>query len=132
MRFTLAQIEAYFWTARLGSLGRAASHLHLAQPTISLRLRDLEHALAVKLFERRGRGLALTAAGLALLPRATALIEEADRIALQADQAIISGSIRVGFAEGFAVTCLPALLETVRADFPLLKAEYVVAIAYEL
>jgi DNA-binding transcriptional LysR family regulator len=132
MRFTIAQIEAFFWTARLGSLSRAASHLHMAQPTISLRLRDLETALAVRLFARNGRGLSLTADGLALLPRASALLEEADRITLQTDPAVVTGSVRVGFAEGFAMTCLPTLLETVRTDYPLLKAEYVVSISYEL
>ena len=132
MRFTLAQMEAFYWTSRLGSLGRAVSHLHLAQPTVSLRLRDLENALKIKLFERSGRGLKPTAEGLALMPRATAIIEEAEQISLQADPAAVTGSIRVGFAEGFAVTGLPALLETVRADYPLLKAEYVVAISYEL
>jgi DNA-binding transcriptional LysR family regulator len=45
MRFTIAQLEAFFWTARLGSLSKAASYLHMSQPTISLRLRDLEVAL---------------------------------------------------------------------------------------
>jgi DNA-binding transcriptional LysR family regulator len=132
MRFTIAQLEAFFWTARLGSLSKAASHLHMSQPTISLRLRDLEQALNLKLFQRKGRGLAPTAEGFALLPRAAALLEEADRIMLQTDPAVVTGSIRVGFAEGFAMTCLPALLETVRADYPLLKAEYVVSISYEL
>jgi DNA-binding transcriptional LysR family regulator len=104
----------------------------MSQPTISLRLRDLEQALDVRLFQRKGRGLAPTADGLALLPRAAALLEEADRIMLQTDPAVVTGSIRVGFAEGFAMTCLPTLLETVRADYPLLKAEYVVSISYEL
>jgi DNA-binding transcriptional LysR family regulator len=132
MRFTIAQLEAFFWTARLGSLSRAAGHLHMSQPTISLRLRDLENALDIKLFARNGRGLALTTDGLALLPRAAALLEEADRIMLQTDPAVVTGSVRVGFAEGFAMTCLPALLETVRTDYPLLKAEYVVSISYEL
>lgn len=132
MRFTIAQLQAFFWTARLGSLSKAASHLHMSQPTISLRLRDLENALNVRLFERNGRGLALSPDGLTLLPRAAALLEEADRITLQTDPAVVTGSIRVGFAEGFAMTCLPALLETVRTDYPMLKAEYVVSISYEL
>ncbi|CAN5149697.1 hypothetical protein BH10PSE8_BH10PSE8_11830 [soil metagenome] len=123
MRFTIAQLEAFFWTARLGSLSRAAGHLHMSQPTISLRLRDLERALNVELFQRKGRGLAPTVEGLALLPRAAALLEEADRIMLQTDPAVVTGNIRVGFAEGFEMTCLPTLLETVRADYPLLKAE---------
>ena len=132
MRFTIAQLEAFFWTAQLGSLSKASGHLHLAQPTVSLRLRDLERTLGVKLFQKNGRGLALTAEGIALIPRAGALLEEADRIRLQSDPAAISGSIRIGFADGFAVTCLPKLLELVRHDYPLLKPEYVVAMSYEL
>jgi DNA-binding transcriptional LysR family regulator len=132
MRFTIAQLEAFFWTAQLGALSKAAGHLHMAQPTISLRLRDLENALGVTLFQKNGRGVTLTPEGIALVPRAAALLEEADRIQLQTDAAAISGSIRVGFAEGFAVTCLPKLLEVVRRDYPLLKPEYVVSITYEL
>jgi DNA-binding transcriptional LysR family regulator len=132
MRFTIAQLEAFFWTAQLGSLSKASGHLHLAQPTISLRLRDLEAVLGVKLFQKNGRGLTLTADGIALIPRAGALLEEADRIRLHSDPAAITGSIRVGFADGFAVTCLPRLLEVVRNDYPQLKPEYVVAMSYEL
>ena len=85
MRFTIAQIEAFFWTAQLGSLSKAAGRLHIAQPTISLRLKDLERALDVTLFQRSGRGLTLTPEGSFLVPRAAALLEEADRIMLQTD-----------------------------------------------
>lgn len=132
MRFTIAQIEAFFWTAQLGSLSKAAGRLHIAQPTISLRLKDLERALDVTLFRRSGRGLTLTPEGSFLVPRAAALLQEADRIMLQTDPDAISGSIRVGFAEGFATTCVPRLLEIVRRDYPLLKPEYIVSISYEL
>lgn len=54
----------YFWTvAREGSIARACDSLHLSQPTISAQIRALEKALKVKLFERRGRGLAMTETG---------------------------------------------------------------------
>ncbi len=54
----------YFYTvAREGSVARAAEALHLTQPTVSTQLRTLERALGERLFERRGRGLALTDAG---------------------------------------------------------------------
>src|ERR1041384_5202850 len=118
MRFTIAQLQAFFWTAQLGSLSKASAHLHLAQPTISLRLRDLEKALGAKLFQKNGRGLALTAEGIALVPRAGALREEPAPIRPQSDPAAIGGSIRIGFADGFAVTGLPKLLEIVRQDYP--------------
>jgi LysR family transcriptional activator of nhaA len=54
----------YFYTAaREGSISRASKVLHLTQPTISAQIHTLEEALAERLFERRGRGLALTEAG---------------------------------------------------------------------
>jgi LysR family transcriptional activator of nhaA len=54
----------YFYTvAREGSIARACAVLHLTQPTVSSQLRTLEGAFGEKLFERRGRGLALTETG---------------------------------------------------------------------
>ena len=54
----------YFWTtAREGSVTRAAERLSLAQPTLSAQIRSLETALGVRLFEKQGRGLAMTEAG---------------------------------------------------------------------
>src|SRR5215472_6511405 len=54
----------YFWAvAREGGVARACRKLHLAQPTISGQVRQLERDLGVKLFERAGRHLVLTEAG---------------------------------------------------------------------
>ena len=54
----------YFYTvAKEGSVSRAAKLLRLAQPTLSGQIRKLEHAFDEKLFERRGRTLALTEVG---------------------------------------------------------------------
>jgi len=51
----------YFWlVAREGSIARAAEQLHLAHPTISKQLRQLESALGEKLFDRVGRNLVMT------------------------------------------------------------------------
>lgn len=53
-----------FWTvASVGSIAKACPRLHLTQPTISGQLRELEHALGGKLFQKAGRGLTLTALG---------------------------------------------------------------------
>ena len=54
----------YFWTvARLGSIAKATSELHLTQPAISAQLRTLERALGEKLFMKSGRNLVLTDVG---------------------------------------------------------------------
>lgn len=54
----------YFWTvAREGSVRKACETLHLAQPTISGQLRQLEDSLGEKLFAKSGRGLVMTEVG---------------------------------------------------------------------
>jgi len=54
----------YFWAAaREGSVTRASEKLHISQPAVSAQIRELEQALAEKLFARSGRSLTLTEAG---------------------------------------------------------------------
>ena len=54
----------YFWTvAREHSVSKAATALHVAQPTVSAQLRSLERSLGHKLFDRQGRHLRLTPEG---------------------------------------------------------------------
>ena len=54
----------YFWTvAREGSIIKATQELHLTSQTISGQLRLLEEAIGEPLFNRVGRGLALTETG---------------------------------------------------------------------
>jgi DNA-binding transcriptional LysR family regulator len=127
MRVTLAQLEAFYWTAQLGSAQRAAQHLNLAQPTLSLRLKDLREAMGSEILERTGRGLRPTPEGRALLPRVAAIMAELRGISGQDPARDIAGPIRVGLAEGFAVTCLPPLLAALREDHPALQPEWVVS-----
>ncbi|MBV8651428.1 MAG: LysR family transcriptional regulator [Alphaproteobacteria bacterium] len=132
MRLTLAQLEAFFWTVQLGSAQRAAQHLNLAQPTMSLRLKELRIAMGAPLLERAGRSLRVTPEGRTLLPRAAAIMAELRGIRGHDPARDIAGPIRVGLAEGFAVTCLPPLLAALREDHPALQPEWVVSISASL
>lgn len=54
----------YFWAvARFGSISEASRQLHLSQPTVSAQIKTLEDSLGRRLFERVGRGIALTEEG---------------------------------------------------------------------
>ncbi len=54
----------YFWmVAKEGGIAPASKKLHLAVPTISGQIKELERALGEKLFLRQGRGLVLTEVG---------------------------------------------------------------------
>jgi LysR family transcriptional activator of nhaA len=54
----------YFWmVAREGSIAAATLKLGVSQPAVSSQIQRLERSLGEKLFEKSGRGLALTPAG---------------------------------------------------------------------
>ena len=54
----------YFWmVAREGSIAAATVKLGVSQPAVSSQIQRLERSLGEKLFEKSGRGLALTPAG---------------------------------------------------------------------
>lgn len=55
----------YFWVvAKEGNLTRAANRLLIAQSALSSQIKKLEYQLGKPLFEKEGRGLALTEAGM--------------------------------------------------------------------
>ncbi len=133
MRLTISQLEALFWTAKLGSVQKAAEHLNLAQPTVSLRLRSLQEDLRVDVLERAGRGVKLTSQGERLFLHAQTILAEAAKIqAGIANAAELTGSIKVGVFETFAVLCLPLLLQRLASLHPNLRLEVAVSNSYEL
>jgi len=64
----LNALRAFEAAARHLSLTRAAAELHVTAGALSHQIRGLEDLLGVKLFERRVRAIALTAAGKLLYP----------------------------------------------------------------
>src|SRR5688500_17704841 len=65
-RLPLNTLPAFRAVARLQNLRAAADELHLSHSAISQQIKLLEEQAGLELFERRGRGLVMTAAGLAL------------------------------------------------------------------
>jgi DNA-binding transcriptional LysR family regulator len=63
MQPTMRQLEMFLAVARAGSFRRAAEQVHLSQPALSQHVGELERGLGTRLFERRGRTVALTEAG---------------------------------------------------------------------
>ncbi|MGN5480054.1 LysR family transcriptional regulator [Cupriavidus basilensis] len=56
-------LRSFLAVAAAGSISRAAETLHIAQPALSLQIRQIEEALGVDLFTRSHRGVSITAAG---------------------------------------------------------------------
>jgi DNA-binding transcriptional LysR family regulator len=124
MRIQTGQLDAVRWIGRLGSFRAAAARLNLSQPTISMRVRELERHLGATLFDRSGYRAQLTEAGRELVryaERILSLAEEMEQHSTRAPQ--VTGPIRLGAADSFALTCLPALLAQLEQAFPALRVD---------
>ena len=94
----LTLLRAFVTVAREGNLTRAATHLHLTQPAVSLQIKHLQETLGVALFTRTSHGLALTRDGQALLPHAERALAAAGDV-LRAAAALrheVRGRLRIG------------------------------------
>lgn len=73
---TLRQLQIFVVAARHLSYARAAEELHLTPPAVSMQLKQLEDNAGLPLFERLGRGVALTGAGELLVHHALRVLGE--------------------------------------------------------
>jgi DNA-binding transcriptional LysR family regulator len=116
----LRHLRYFVAIAEEQSFTRAAERLWVAQPGLSTQIRRLEEELAVKLFERHARGVALTEAGEVLLERARTALAAAEncRATVSDLESGLIGAIRLGIATGMGWHLLPALLEDFGAARP--------------
>lgn len=125
--FNWTLLRSFLAVFRHGSTAAAARELGMQQPTLSRHLAELEHQLAVTLFERTAKGLHPTAAAQQILPHAQDMEARANRLclALQDLGAELSGTVRIYASQLIAITLLPPLLATLLREQPGLQIELV-------
>jgi len=127
VKFDWNRAKAFLVTAEEGSLSAAARALGMAQPTLGRQVDALEEELGVILFERVGRGFALTPSGLELLEHVRAMGLAANRVALAAagQSQSIDGTICIAASETYAAVLLPPIIAKLRRMEPGLHVEIV-------
>lgn len=124
MRITLRQIEAFYWTAKLGSIHAAANHLNFSQPALSSRVKELEGALDMELFSRKNQRVQLTPAGRNALAHAERLLNAAqDFERLSGAVPPLEGVLRLGSDESTAMLALTEVLSQLKLRHPKLMVE---------
>ena len=120
-------VQAFLAVAETGSLSAAARELGLSQPSVGRQVQALESALALRLFTRQPRGMALTEAGAALLAPARAMRDAAGRLALAAagQDARLSGTVRITASRSTAYHLLPKVVAAIRKAEPEIAVEIV-------
>lgn len=125
VKFDWNHAKAFLITAEEGSLSAAARVLGAAQPTLGRQVSAFEEELGIVLFQRVGRGLALTEAGLELLDHVRVMGDAANRVSLTAlgQSQSIEGIVRISASEVYAAHLLPPIIARLRRDQPGIEIE---------
>ena len=106
--------------AKLGSFAAAARTLHLAPPTVSLHVAELESRLGATLLLRQRRRVVPTGIGQALIDRARQVLVDVDatldEVARQVEGR--AGRVRLGASTGALASLLPRAIEAMVRDHP--------------
>src|SRR6476659_4190193 len=79
MAVELRHLRYFVAVAEIENVSRAATQrLHVAQPSLSRQIRDLEDEVGVQLLERTAKSVRLTEAGRAFLDEARAILKRVD------------------------------------------------------
>src|SRR5271154_3356590 len=119
----LRSLHYFVRIAELGSITRAAAHLHVAQPALTRHVQRLEEELNVALFTRANRGVRLTEAGQKLLDGATRILRDIERTGdeIRAQDAHPSGKIILGITPTLCPVLVPELFARMRRDYPMIE-----------
>ena len=107
----LRRLKTFVAVAELGTVSKAAVHLRIGQPALSRQIADLQQELGLRLFDRVGRGLVLTAQGEQLLVDCRRVLTDLNRVRERADV------LRRGDSGALKVLAPPHTIESVLSGF---------------
>jgi DNA-binding transcriptional LysR family regulator len=125
-------LRSFVLVAEGGSVTRAALRVGRTQSAVSMQMRRLEEALGQPLLLRGSRGLSPTPHGLWLLDRARRLLAMHDEIVTNFRAPEISGQIRLGSPDDYALLWLPQILAGFAEAHPAAEVEVVCLPSTEL
>ena len=107
----LRRLRTFVAVAELGTVSKAAVRLRIGQPALSRQIGDLQQELGLRLFDRVGRGLALTAEGKQLLADCRRVMTDLDAVREHAEV------LRRGDRGVLKIAAPPHTIESVLARF---------------
>ena len=116
---TLHQLKVFTTVAKIKSFTQAAERLGVRQPSVSLVIKDLEQDLQVRLFEKLGHRINLTAAGELLLQDAEDILAKSEGLREKMDElkGLKKGRLAVGASPVPAASFFPFVADRFKREF---------------
>lgn len=113
------RLQVFHAVARRLNFTKAAEELYITQPAVSKHIQELEQHFKIKLFERNGTKIRLTAAGDILLQHTSRLIDVYHNLELDMNSLAQphTGKIRIGASTTVAQYVLPGVLAAFHRRF---------------
>jgi len=129
MPFELRHLRYFLAVADELSFTRAAERLHVAQPALSVQIRQLERQLGCELFVRTTRKVKLSSHGELLLGDAREIVRLADEAAAKLAAAARGerGVLRIGFVGHGGGETGTEILRKFAAEFPSIEPDLIEA-----
>src|SRR5574338_1122192 len=120
---TIKQLQYLVALRQHGHFGKAAEACFVTQSTLSAGLRELESLLGIVLVERTRRVVRFTPLGLKIAEKALRVLREAEELTdmARAEGKPLHGELRMGVIPTIAPFLLPAMLPSLREQWPNLK-----------
>jgi LysR family nitrogen assimilation transcriptional regulator len=116
----LRKLRYFVGVAEAGGFRRASETLFIAQPALSRQIRELEHELDMKLFDRGILGVQLTPEGRNLLVEGKEILERVDnlRTTLSLRTRGLHSTVKIGAPSSRAELLFGPLTQRLRAIYP--------------
>ncbi len=125
MSYPLEPYRVFYQVALEESFTKAAGKLFVTQSSVSQSVKSLEDHLKVKLFFRRGRGIALTEEGILLYAHLKVAFNEFDKVHryLEKHQNLESGQLRIGASDTLCKHYFLEVFEEFHTRYPGIKLQ---------
>ena len=114
MNYTLRQLQVFHAIATHGSITKAARHLHLTQPAVSLQFKSFSEQFDFPLIEYQGKKLIITPLGKEVKIHAERILDQANELKLMNES----------LKEELTGTLLLSIVSTGKYVMPFLLAEF--------
>jgi DNA-binding transcriptional LysR family regulator len=116
----IRDLQIFLSVAKHLNYTRAAEEVNLSQPSVSVRMRELERDLGSKLFEQLGKKIALTEAGQLLVTHAIRIIAAMSdaRDAITELQGLERGLLRIGASTTPGMYLIPRTIARFKQRYP--------------
>ncbi|MEH6628614.1 MAG: LysR family transcriptional regulator [Motiliproteus sp.] len=130
----LRKLEIFQQVARLGGFTRAAEHLHMAQPAVSIAIQKLESELELLLFHRQDKQISLTREGQVLLRHAEQILGlvHLAHVEMNELKGLRKGEVRIGIPSMLGSYYFPEILMAFKLKYPDLQLSVIEAGARDI